>query len=278
MQTDSASPARTAKVVLHVAGLSKRYVQGGWLSRKRVQVQALSEVELTLRAGSTLALVGASGSGKSTLARCLVCLEKAAAGEIWFEGKNLASLTSRELVPFRQQIQLIFQDPTGSLNPRLNAVEIISEPLLISGMARKKRRERALELMELVGLSPDWGRRSTGEFSGGQRRRLAIARALALNPKVIVLDEALAGLDLSIQGQISNLLQELQAARGLSYLFISHDLGLIAHLADEVAVLDHGRIVEKATAQEWLGNAQSFQSQALLDAATTLACFAGSGQ
>lgn len=261
-----------------MADLSKRYVQGRWLSRNRVQVQALSGVELTLGAGSTLALVGASGSGKSTLARCLVCLEKADAGKIWFEGKNLASLTNRELVPFRQQIQLIFQDPTGSLNPRLNAVEIISEPLLISGMARKKRRARALELMELVGLSPDWGRRSAGEFSGGQRRRLAIARALALDPKVIVLDEALAGLDLSIQSQISNLLLDLQAARGLSYLFISHDLGLIAHLADEVAVLDHGRIVEKAAAQEWLENAQSFQSQALLDAATTLACFAGSGQ
>lgn len=263
---------------MHAAGLSKRYVQGGWLSRRRRPVQALCEVELTLRAGSTLALVGASGSGKSTLARCLACLEKADAGEIWFGGRNLAGLTYRELIPFRRQVQLIFQDPTGSLNPRLNAVELISEPLLIAGVTRKERRERALELMELVGLSSDWGKRLPMQFSGGQRRRLAIARALALEPRILVLDEALTGLDLSIQGQISNLLQELQAARGLSYLFISHDLGLIAHLADEVAVLDQGRIAERATAQEWFQNARSFQSQELLEAATTLACFAGSGQ
>lgn len=272
MQTDLAPPATTTETLLYVTGLSKRYLRGGLLSRKRTQVQALCGIDLTLRAGATLALIGASGSGKSTLARCLVCLEKADTGEIWFSGKNLLTLTNRELAPFRRQMQLIFQDPAGSLNPRLNAVEIISEPLLIAGISKRERRARALELMELVGLPAGWGSRLPCEFSGGQRRRLAIARALALEPKVLILDEALTGLDLSIQAQISNLLLELQSALSLSYLLISHDAGLVAHLADEVAILHQGRIVERATRQQWLENAHSLSSEALLT------CFAGSGQ
>ena len=272
MQTDLASPATKTETLLYVTGLSKRYLRGGLLSRKRTQVQALHSVELTLRAGSTLALIGASGSGKSTLARCLVCLEKADTGEIWFTGKNLLTLTNHELAPFRRQIQLIFQDPAGSLNPRLNAIEVISEPLLIAGMGRRERRARALELMELAGLPAGWGSRLPCEFSGGQRRRLAIARALALEPKVLILDEALTGLDLSVQAQISNLLLELQSALSLSYLLISHDVGLVAHLADEVAILHQGKIVEMATTQQWLQNAHSLSSDALV------ACFAGDGQ
>ena len=273
MQTDLAASATKTETLLHAAGLSKRYLRGRWLACTRARVQALHNVELTLRAGSTLALIGASGSGKSTLARCLACLEKADAGEIWFGGNNLVMLTNRELVPFRRQIQLIFQDPAGSLNPRLTAVEIISEPLLIGGTGRKERCVRALELMELVGLPAEWGRRYPWEFSGGQRRRLAIARALALEPKVLILDETLTGLDLSIQAQISNLLVQLQVERSLSYLLISHDLGLIAHLADEVAVLHDGRIEETAPTREWLRNARSLRG-----AETRLACFAGGGQ
>src|SRR5215510_6329738 len=271
MQTDLAPTIAGTETLLRVAGLSKRYTQGGWLSRTRVR--ALRDVDLILRSGSTLALIGASGSGKSTLARCLACLEMPDAGEIWFAGRNLAALTQRELVPFRRQIQMIFQDPTGSLNPRLNAVEIVSEPLLIVGCTTKQQRlERALELMEVVGLSPDWGKRLPHQFSAGQRRRLAIARALALEPKVLILDEALTGLDLSIQAQISNLLLELQSALSLSYLLISHDVGLVAHLADEVAILHQGKIVEMATTQQWLQNVHSLSSEALV------ACFAGSGQ
>lgn len=276
MQTELAPPIAGTETLLRVAGLSKRYTQGGWLSR--TQVQALSDVELTVRPGSTLALIGASGSGKSTLARCVAGLEKPDAGEIWFAGKNLAALGERELVPFRRQIQMVFQDPTASLNPRFSAVEIVSEPLLIAGTMKKERRERALELMKVVGLSPDWGKRLPYEFSGGQRRRLTIARALALEPKIIILDEALTGLDLSIQAQISNLLLELQEARSLTYLCISHDLGLVAQLADEVAVLHQGKVVERAKTAELLLNPRSAQADALLGAAAELTCFARNAQ
>jgi len=277
MQTDLAPTIVGTETLLRVAGLSKRYTQGGWLSRTRVR--ALRDVDLILRSGSTLALIGASGSGKSTLARCLACLEMPDAGEIWFAGRNLAALTQRELVPFRRQIQMIFQDPTGSLNPRLNAVEIVSEPLLIVGCTTKQQRlERALELMEVVGLSPDWGKRLPYQFSAGQRRRLAIARALALEPKVLILDEALTGLDLSIQAQISNLLLDLQAAHSLTYICISHDLNLVAHLADEVAVLHQGQVVETAGTTALLQNPRSLPADALLGAATELSRFARNAQ
>jgi ABC-type glutathione transport system ATPase component len=233
-----------SQVLLSAVALSKRYTQGGWLSRRRSSIEALRTVDFKIRAGSTLALIGASGSGKSTLARCLACLEKPDSGEVWFAGKNLVGLTQRELVPFRQQIQLIFQEPTASLNPRFTAVEIVAEPLLIAGRGTKKeRRERAIDLMALVGLPAGLRGRLPSELSGGQRRRLVIARAMALEPKLLILDEALAGLDLSTRGQISNLLLHLQEACSLTYLFISHDSDLVAHFADEVAVLHEGRIV-----------------------------------
>jgi peptide/nickel transport system ATP-binding protein len=231
--------------LLRAVNLSKRYIRGGWLSRRRSQIEVLHAVNLSIRTGSTVALIGKSGSGKSTLARCLACLEEPDSGEIWFAGKNITKLSRRELAPLRRQIQLIFQEPGAALNPRFTAAEVVSEPLFIAGLGTKReRRERSLELMELVGLPARLGSRLPFELSGGQRRRLAIARALALEPKLLILDEALTGLDLSTRAQISNLLLKLQEVCSLTYLCISHDLGLVTHLADEVAVLAEGQIVE----------------------------------
>lgn len=231
-------------ILLATNGLSKRYKRGGWLSKRGKEVLALNGVCLSIRAGSTLALIGASGSGKSTLARCLACLEEPDSGEIWFAEKNLAGLSRGDLAPFRRQIQLIFQEPAASLNPRFTSIDIVSEPLLVARQETKeRRREHALELMELVGLPLHLGDRLPSDLSGGQRRRLAVARALALEPRLLILDETLTGLDLSTQAQISNLLLELQRVRSLTYLLISHDFGLVTHLADAVAVLDGGRIV-----------------------------------
>lgn len=268
MQIDTSSQTDTKGVLLHAASLSRRYIRGGWMSRR--QVDALRGVDLNIKAGSTVALIGASGSGKSTLARCLACLEEPDSGEIWFAGKNLARLTQRELVPFRRQIQLIFQEPDASLNPRFPSVEIVSEPLLISRLGTNRERyEQALELMELVGLGAHLGSRLPFELSGGQRRRLAIARALALQPKILILDEALTGLDLSTRAQISNLLLELQEVCSLTYLCISHDFGLVSHFADEVVLMDKGRIVEGGV-PELVANSGRLQPGDLLTEPFTL--------
>jgi peptide/nickel transport system ATP-binding protein len=244
MRVDTPLQTGSRCVLLRAVSLSKSYTRGGRWSRRRCRVEALRSVDLEIRTGSTMALIGPSGSGKSTLARCLACFEQPESGEVWFAGENLMQLSPRELIPFRRQIQLIFQEPEASLNPRFRAVEIVSEPLLIARVGSKsERREQALALMELVGLGGHLRSRVPFELSGGQRRRLAIARALALEPKLLILDEALTGLDLSTRAQIANLLSELQKARSLTYLFISHDLGLVARFADEVVVLDGGRIV-----------------------------------
>jgi peptide/nickel transport system permease protein len=247
MPTDAPSTTQETEILIRGIGLSRRYIRGNRWSKHRRQVQALCSVDLQIQAGSTMALVGPSGSGKSTLARCLAGIEELDAGEIWFRGCNLAKLSERDLVPLRREIQLIFQDPGASLNPRLTAVEIVSEPLLIAGGGTKsERRQRARDLMQRVGLSSQVHARLPFELSGGQRRRLAIARALALQPKLLILDEALSGLDLSMQAQICNLLMDLQETSSLTYLLISHDFGLIRHLADDVTALNSGRIVEGA--------------------------------
>jgi ABC-type glutathione transport system ATPase component len=244
---------RESKTLLFVANLQKRYRQGRWLSAGRYQVEALYGVELEVEAGSALAVIGPSGSGKSTLARCIACLEKPDNGEIWFGGVDLAALTPRKLVPFRRQIQMIFQDPGSSLNPRLTAVELVSEPLVVDRRRTKQEcRDRALDLMAQVGLRPEWGKRLAHEFSAGQRRRLAIARALSVEPRLLILDEALAGLDRPVQFQIADLLLQLQARLSLTYLHISHDLGLVARLADRVVVLHSGQIVERTDTREFL--------------------------
>jgi len=251
MQTDPTRNANT-EILLRCVGLNKTYTQGRWFSGSRLTKQVLKGVSLSIRAHTTLALIGVSASGKSTLARCLAGIERPDSGETWFEGKNLAALSRRERNALRGQIQMVFQEPAASLNPRLNGMEIVSEPLLIAGMNKKERHRQALDLMDLVGVPASCAKRLPAELSGGQRRRLAIARALALAPKILILDESLAGLDLSIQAQISNLLITLQAARHLTYICISHDLDLVAHLADEVAVLHEGQIVEVGSPAELL--------------------------
>jgi ABC-type glutathione transport system ATPase component len=232
---------------MQVQGLEKHYSSRGprW-SSERSRVQALEAVDLTIMSGAILAVVGESGSGKSTLARCLARLETPSAGRIWFEGTDIAALAGPSLVPVRRSIQLIFQDPATALNPRFPAWEIVAEPLTILRQGpRQQRRFRAIELMEQVGLSPQAADRRPLEFSGGQRQRLAIARALAAEPKLLILDEALSALDVSMQAQIVDLLLDLQQTRSLTYLLISHDLGLVADVADEAVVLYQGRIVER---------------------------------
>jgi ABC-type glutathione transport system ATPase component len=237
-----------AEFVLEARSLCKTFTQGRWW-QKRFHRRALDHVNLALGCGQTLALVGESGSGKTTLAMCLVGLEKPEAGNIFLEGVNLQTLDKRSLASARREIQLIFQDSSAALNPRMSAMEIVEEPLLIRGQCtRSERCELALAMMERVGVSPHWAKRLPHEFSGGQRQRLAIARALVLKPKVLILDEIFAGLDLSIQGQIANLLLDLQQSHGLSYLCISHNLALVSQFADSIAVMNKGQIVERRVA------------------------------
>jgi peptide/nickel transport system permease protein len=216
-------------------------------------VSALNGASFSIASGTTLALVGDSGSGKSTLALCLACLERPTSGRIWFEGRNLAALAEKEVRMVRPQIQLIFQDPARSINPRFTALEILTEPLIVQRKwGQHEVRERAVQSLELVGLHREMATRRAREFSGGQRQRLAIARALMLEPRLLILDEALSALDCSMQAQIANLLLDLQSSLGLTYLFITHDPAMAAHLSDEVALMDHGRIVTQDVPQKVL--------------------------
>ncbi len=253
--------------MLEVRNLGKEYAQTPRFDRSKFMVQAFENVNLAIPDGLTLAIVGESGAGKSTLARCLALLERPSRGEIHFEGRSVLELTQDELVPIRRQIQLIFQDPTAALNPRLSAAEIISEPLSIQRIGTKEqRRQRALELMCLVGLSPDAHSKRPLEFSGGQRQRIAIARALALEPKILVLDEALSCLDLANRENILQLLDDLQAGQSLTYVHVSHDLELVARIADRVAVMCSGRIVEHKDVNELFAHPEHSYTRQLLRA------------
>jgi|HubBroStandDraft_6_1064221.scaffolds.fasta_scaffold75074_2 ABC-type glutathione transport system ATPase component len=231
--------------LLQIAGLIKTYVQGRWWE-KRFYLKALDGVDLSLELGRTLALVGKSGSGKTTLAMCAALLELPDSGTIRFCGRDVLSLDEAERMFLRPKIQIIFQDSTA-LPARYTAREIIEEPLIVqSRYSPKERAELVSELMENVGLPPRWGNRLPYQFSGGQRQRLAIARSLTLQPNLLILDEPFVGLDVSIRGQIINLLLDLQANYSLTYLYISHDLESVRHFADSVAVMDQGKIVEQA--------------------------------
>jgi peptide/nickel transport system ATP-binding protein/oligopeptide transport system ATP-binding protein len=254
--------------LLRVRALGKKYVRGG-LWRKRVSVAAVNGVDFEIAHGQTLALVGESGSGKSTVARCVTRLEKPDSGEILIEGADIAQLPVRELDPFRRGVQMVFQDAVTSMNPRFSALEIVEEPLLIdqNGGNRQHRRDRVRELMTEVGISPDWMHRSILHFSGGQRQRLALARALAVRPKLLVLDEALSGLDLSTQAQIANLLLDLQAAHSLTYLLISHDMALVARLADVIGVMCGGRTVEVGPTRQIISEPSHAATKKLLASA-----------
>jgi ABC-type glutathione transport system ATPase component len=265
MNPEPQSNTREGEPLLRVSGLSKQYVQQRAFSRKKIAVTAFQDVSLTIFPGETLAVVGESGAGKSSLARCIALLERPSRGEIELGGKNLLALYEKQLFAVRREVQLIFQDPASALNPRLSACEIIAEPLLIQREGTKtQRRERALELMQQVGLDAAWGRKRPLEFSGGQRQRLAIARALALGPRLLILDEALSNLDAANQALILKLLVELQAAHSLSFLHISHDLRLVSEFADEVAVMYQGRIVEwKATRKLFASPEHSYTKELL---------------
>lgn len=250
--------------------LTKTFTQGVW--PKRRSHKALDNANLIVRCSRTLALIGKSGSGKSTLAMCLAGLERADAGEVWFDDGNRASIDGRLVAKSRREIQIIFQDSSGSLSPRLSATEIVQEPLLVLGaISRREREETALQLMLQVGLSPGLKDRRSHQMSGGQRQRLAIARALALRPRLLILDEPFTGLDLSVRGQIINLLIDLQAERGLSYLYISHDLDVVDRFADEVAVMDGGKIVECGQTPEVLAKPTHPSTKSLIDACSALA-------
>jgi len=255
---------------LRVCGLTKHYLRSSGIARKRVPVAAACGVDFEIPEGKTLALVGSSGSGKSTVARCVTRLERPDAGQIWVSGVDISRLGNRELRPLRSKIQMIFQDAATSMNPRFSAAQVIQEPLWIQGrLSEREGRSRAQDLMSEVGLSPNSANRLVMDFSGGQRQRLALARALALQPKLLVLDEALSGLDLSSETQILNLLFDLQAAHSLTYLFISHDLPLVARFADSIAVISAGRIVEQGPAAQVIANPSHTETRALLASVAT---------
>ncbi len=241
-------PAETGDdVLVQVDNLVKHFpVQGGGIIRRTVgHVQAVDGVSLTLRRGKTLGLVGETGCGKSTLARCIAGLIPATSGKVTFEGKDITNLPRRVMRPFRREIQMIFQDPYGSLNPRRRVGAIIGEPFAIHKIATGAERKRAVqELMERVGLNPEHYNRFPAEFSGGQRQRIGLARALALRPKLIICDEPVSALDVSIQAQVLNLLADLQSDFGLTYLFIAHDLDVVRHVSDSVAVMYLGKVAE----------------------------------
>lgn len=258
--------------LLRVRGLSKRYVR-----RTGGAVDALGGVDLTLAPGGTLALVGQSGSGKSTLARCVARLEEPTAGEVWFEGVDLLRLGARALRPFRERLQLVLQDSAAALDPGLTALEIVSEPLEVARRGgRRERRARARELMETVGLPAAVSDRRPLALSGGQRQRLSIARALALAPRLLILDEPFAGLDASVQAQVAVLLEDLRRRHGLAYLYVSHDLPLMAALAGDVAVLFEGRVVEQGPAASVFADPRHPHTRALAAAAAALPRMAAS--
>jgi peptide/nickel transport system ATP-binding protein len=266
MGTEPAAGSAVPQALFETRGLSRQYVQRSPFSRKKFVIDALIDVDFKVAPACLTALVGESGSGKSTLASCLALLERPDRGGIWFEGSEITGCGADQLAALRPRIQMVFQDSAGALNPRLRAGQLIAEPLEIQGRETGKNlRARARELMEEVGLSADWIDRRPLEFSGGQRQRLALARAIALKPDFLILDESLSGLDLSTQAQILNLLLDLQARHALTYLLISHDLSLVGQVADYVAVMQRGRVVEQGTRQNVFGRPEHPHTRQLLN-------------
>ena len=259
--------------LLEVKGLRKYFpIRAGFLRKPVGEVRAVDDVSFSVERGETLALVGESGCGKTTTSRCILRALPPTGGQILFrtaEGPvvDVARLPKRRLRPLRRQMQMIFQDPYSSLNPRKTLLDIVAEPLLVNGVRdRRERVDRVAELLRLVGLRPEYMRRFPHAFSGGQRQRVGIARALALNPSLVVADEPVSALDVSVQAQILNLLLELQAQLGLTYLFVAHDLSVVKHVCDRVAVMYVGQIVELAPTEALFNAPKHPYTEALLSA------------
>jgi oligopeptide/dipeptide ABC transporter ATP-binding protein len=263
-------PDRDAEELVRVENLVKYFpVRGsGLLARTIAHVQAVDGVSLTIRRGQTLGLVGETGCGKSTLARCIAGLIPITSGKVYFDGRDITNLSRRAMQPYRREIQMIFQDPYGSLNPRRRVGSIIGDPFAVHKTATGSERKKAVqELMERVGLNPEHYNRFPAEFSGGQRQRIGVARALALRPKLIICDEPVSALDVSIQAQVLNLLADLQQDFGLSYLFIAHDLEVVRHVSDTVTVMYLGRVAETGPDNQVYGQPRHPYTAALLSAA-----------
>lgn len=266
----AADPFAGAEEVLRVENLVKHFPikEGIVVKRRTGAVQAVDGVSFTLRKGETLGIVGESGCGKSTLAKLLMRLEEPDSGSVTFRGQDFLTLSGSELRKMRRKIQIIFQDPYTSLNPRMSVGDIIAEPFTLHPDAKPAQgiRQRVKELLDVVGLNPDHINRYPHQFSGGQRQRIGIARGLALNPDVIICDEPVSALDVSVQAQVMNLLEDLQQEFGLSYIFIAHDLSVVRHISDRVAVMYLGRLAELGRDEEIYGHAAHPYTQALLSA------------
>ena len=271
MASESSAPRpKDDDILVDVRGLKMYFPvnEGVIISRVVAEVKAVDGVSFFIKRGETLGLVGESGCGKTTTGRCILQLERATAGEILYNGKDLTKLTQKEMSPIREKIQVIFQDPFSSLNPRMKIGDILTEPMAVHNIITDKegRDNRVRELLSLCGLNPKFADRYPHEMSGGQRQRVGIARALALNPEFIICDEAVSALDVSIQAQVINLLEDLRDEFGLTYLFISHDLSVIRHLCQRVAVMYLGHIVELAECDELYDNPIHPYTRALLAA------------
>jgi oligopeptide transport system ATP-binding protein len=261
--------ASTADTILEVRDLSKHFqVSTGFFGSKTGTVRAVDGVSFSIRRGETLGLVGESGCGKTTTGRCILQLDRPTSGQVIFEGQDLATVSPSELRRLRRRIQVIFQDPYSSLNPRMTVGQIVAEPMAVHGLVPEapRRDARVRELLSRVGLLPQHARRYPHEMSGGQRQRVGVARALAMEPSLIVCDEPVSALDVSIQAQIINLLEDLQAEFGLTYLFIAHDLAVVRHISDRVAVMYLGKIVEIAERQVLYEDPRHPYTRALLSA------------